>query len=58
MADVVSMHHGGDVRDELPRHPPTILGDCDQFATSIKRRQHSKSLTVYQLVNTSLNLKF
>ena len=46
MADVLSRHHGGDVGDEPPRHPTTIPGDCESVPPP-KRRQHSKSLTVY-----------
>ena len=50
MADVMSRYHGGDEGDEPPRHPPTVLSDCE-FALPPKRRQHSKSLTVHQLFN-------
>ena len=50
MADVLPSYHGGDVGDELPRHPPTVPGDCESALPS-KRRHHSKLLTVYQLVN-------
>ena len=50
MVDVLSRHHGGDEGDEPPRHLPTVLGDCESTPPP-KRRQHSKSLTIYQLVN-------
>ena len=50
MADVMSRHHGGDGGDESPRHPPTVRGECASTSPS-KRRQHSKSLIVYQLFN-------
>ena len=50
MADVLPRHHGGDRGDEPPRHPPSVLGDYES-APPPKRRQHSKSLTVYQLFN-------
>ena len=42
-------HHGGDGGHEPPRHPPnTGLADCES-APPPKRRQHCKSLTVFQL---------
>ena len=51
MADVMPSHHGSDGGDELPRHPSsTVLANC-QFALPPKRRQHYKSLTVFQLYN-------
>ena len=50
MANVLSRHHGRDEGDELPRHPPIVPGDCES-ASPPKRRQHYKSLSVYQLVN-------
>ena len=50
MVGVMFRHHGGDVDDELPRHPPIVPGDCES-APPPKRRQHSKSLIVYQLFN-------
>ena len=50
MTDVLPRHHGGDENDEPPRHPSTVPGNCE-FAPPPKRRQHSKSLTVYQLFN-------
>ena len=46
----MSRHHGGDGGDELLRHPLTIQGDCES-APPPKRRQHSKSLTAFQLFN-------
>ena len=49
MADVMPSHHGGDKGDEPPRHPPCIVpGDC-KSAPPPKRRQHYKSLTMFQL---------
>ena len=50
MADVMSRYHGGDKGDELPRYRPTVPGDCES-SLPFKRRQHSKSLTAYQLFN-------
>ena len=51
MAEVMPSHHKGDRGDEPPRHPPsTVPTDC-QFAPPPKRRQHYKSLTVFQLYN-------
>ena len=29
MIEVMSMYHGGDRGDELPRRPPTVPGDCE-----------------------------
>ena len=29
MADVISRHHEGDGGNEPPRHPLTVLGDCE-----------------------------
>ena len=46
IVDVMSRHHGEDGGDEPPKHPPTIPGDCES-ALPPKRRQYSKSLTVY-----------
>ena len=50
MTDVMSRHHGGDVGDERSRYPPIVPGDCES-APPPKRRQPSKSLTVYQFFN-------
>ena len=50
MSDVLPRHHGGDGGDESPRNPPIVPDDCES-APPPKRRQHSKSLTVYQLIN-------
>ena len=50
MTDVISRHHGGDEGDEPPRHPPSVPSNCESTPPP-KRRQHSKSLTIYQLVN-------
>ena len=46
MANVMPSHHGGYEGDEPPRYPPTIPGNC-QSAPPLKRRKHSKSLTVF-----------
>ena len=44
-------HHGGDWGDELPKHPPnTVPIDCESIPPP-KRRQHYKSLTVFQRYN-------
>ena len=49
MTDVMPSQHGGDEGDEPPRHPPSIVpADC-QSASPPKRRQHYKSLMVFQL---------
>ena len=51
MADVMPSPHGGYEGDEPPRHPPsTVVADCE-YAPPLKRRQHYKSLTVFQLYN-------
>ena len=51
MTDVMSSYHGGDGGDEPPRHPPpTVPADCES-ALPPKRKQHYKSLTVFQLYN-------
>ena len=50
MANVMSMHHIGDVGDEPPKHSPIVPGDCES-AMPLKKRYHSKSLIVYQLFN-------
>ena len=49
-AEVMPRHHGVDGGDEPPRHPPTILGDCES-APPPKRRQRTKSLTFFRLYN-------
>ena len=51
MADVMSSHHEGNEGDELPRHPPSIVPADYESAPPPKRRQHYKSLKVYQLYN-------
>ena len=51
MADVIPSNHGGDGSDEPPSHPPsTVLVDCES-ALPPKRRQHYKSLIIFQLYN-------
>ena len=50
MADVMPRHHRGDGGDEPYRYPPTIPIGCE-FAPPPKRRQHLKSLMVFQLYN-------
>ena len=50
IAEIMSRYIGGDGADELPRHPPIIPSDCES-ASPLKMRQHSKSLTIYQLFN-------
>ena len=50
MTDVLPRHHGGDKSDKPPRHSPIVPSDYES-APSHKRRQHSKSLTIYQLFN-------
>ena len=50
MANVMPRNHEGDRSHEPPRHPPTIPADCES-APPPKRRQHSKSLIVFQLYN-------
>ena len=50
MSDVISRHYGGNGGHVPPRQPPTVPGDCES-ASPPKRRQHSKSLIVYQLFN-------
>ena len=51
MANVMPSHHGGDGVDEPPRHPPSTDPADYEFAPPPKRRQHYKSLTVFQLYN-------
>ena len=46
----MSKHHGGDGGDKPPRHPLTIPDDYES-ASPPKRRQHYKSLTIYELFN-------
>ena len=49
MTEVMPSHHGGDGGDEPPRHlPSTVPADC-QSTPPPKRRQHYKSLTIFQL---------
>ena len=49
MADVMPSHHGRNGGNKPPRHPPsTFPVDCE-FASPPKRKQHYKSLTVFQL---------
>ena len=51
MADVMPSHHGEDGGDEPPRHPPSIVPANCESAPLPKRRQHYKSLMVFQLYN-------
>ena len=50
MIDVMFRLDRGDMGDEPPKYPPTVPDDCESVP-SPKRRQHSKSLTIYQLFN-------
>ena len=50
MADVMPTHYRENEGDEPPKHPPTLPTDCES-APPPKRRQHSKSLIVFQLYN-------
>ena len=51
MANIMPSHHGGVGGDEPPKHPPNIVpADC-QFTLPPKRRQHYKSLTIFQSYN-------
>ena len=50
MTDVLFRHHVRDRGDEPPMHYPTMSGDCESIPHP-KRRQHSKSLIVYYLIN-------
>ena len=51
MADIMPSHHGEDESDELLRHQPSIVPTNCESVPPLKRRQHYKPLTVYQLYN-------